>query len=120
MAYKRNPSDLELVQQYAMVGIPQEDIAKVLGITAKTLRKHYREELDVGAIKANAAVGGTLYRMATSGEHPACTIFWGKTKMGLREKEQQIPEDKGDIVLVRGDTRKSQKLQDEERKNGTE
>jgi hypothetical protein len=33
-------------------GVPELAIARVLTIDPKTLRKHYREELDTGQIKA--------------------------------------------------------------------
>ena len=37
-------------------GVPEADVARVLRIDDKTLRKHYRDELDTGAIKATAKV----------------------------------------------------------------
>ena len=37
----------------AAYGIPETDIAIVLDIDPKTLRKHYRHELSKGSIKAN-------------------------------------------------------------------
>ena len=46
----------EKVKMLASVGVRQEEIAKVLDITPKTLRKHFRRELDTGAIEANAEV----------------------------------------------------------------
>ena len=47
-----------LVEQMSSVGIPQESICLVIrdGIDDKTLRKHFRRELDTAAIRANAAV----------------------------------------------------------------
>jgi hypothetical protein len=39
--------------------VSELDIARVVGIDPKTLRKHYREELDTGAIKATAKVAGS-------------------------------------------------------------
>ena len=42
----------------AAYGIPEIDIAMVVGVDAKTLRKHYRDELDMGETKANAQVAG--------------------------------------------------------------
>src|SRR6202040_2044269 len=73
---KLNPSDEDrrLVKSLAAVGTRQEDIARMAHIrSTKTLRKHFREELDRGAIESNANVARTLYQMATSGEHPATT-----------------------------------------------
>ena len=45
-------------------GVPETDIARVLGIDPKTLRRHYREELDTGHVLANAKVAESLFRKA--------------------------------------------------------
>lgn len=75
------------VEGMAAVGIPQDDIARIVGISAPTLRKHYRDELDLGATKANARVGQNLWRQATKDDFRATTaaIFWAKTRMGWKE-----------------------------------
>jgi hypothetical protein len=79
------------VKSFAAFGIPHEDIAKVIGIKSpKTLRKHFRQELDLGAIEANARVAQALIKMATSGKCPAATIFFLKSR--ARWTEQPAPE----------------------------
>jgi hypothetical protein len=63
------------------------EIAKELKISPKTLRKHYREELDTGATKANVKVAESLYRKAT-GDGPqsvTAAIFWLKTRAGWKQ-----------------------------------
>jgi hypothetical protein len=42
------------VEAMAAYGIPADDISRVVGVDPKTLRKYYREELDLGETKANA------------------------------------------------------------------
>jgi hypothetical protein len=71
-------------------GVPEADIAGVIGIDPKTLRKHYRAELDHGHTKANARVAESLYRKATSDGPQSVTaaIFWLKTRAGWRETPQ--------------------------------
>ena len=66
---------------------PETDIARVLGIDPKTLRKYYREELDTGHVKANAKVAESLFRKATSDHRQSVTaaIFWLKTRAGWKE-----------------------------------
>lgn len=66
-------------------GVPQDDIACMLDIAPKTLREHFRRELDVGIAKANARIGQTLFQQATGG-NTAAAIFWAKARMGWREK----------------------------------
>jgi len=72
----------------ASYGIPQPDIARVIGCDPKTLRKHYRDELDTGETKANAMVAQNLFRKATGDGRESVTaaIFWLKTRARWSEK----------------------------------
>ena len=67
----------------------------MIGIDAKTLRKHYRHELDFGHTKANAKVAENLYRKATGEGREAVTaaIFWLKAR--ARWKEVSVNEHSG-------------------------
>ena len=44
----------EKVRHLAGLGVPQDDIAKIVGCAPKTLRKRFRDELDRGVAEANA------------------------------------------------------------------
>jgi hypothetical protein len=68
----------------AAYGIPEPDIARVVGIDPKTLRKYYRDELDLGSTKANAQVAGFLFNSARNGNVTA-QIFWLKTRARWKE-----------------------------------
>jgi len=74
----------QLVRALAAVGIRFEDIATKLDISADTLTRKYRRELDLGRIDANAAIGNTLYQQAKNGNTTAA-IFWLKTRANWRE-----------------------------------
>lgn len=89
----------DTVSMHAMVGTPQEDIARVLGIDAKTLRKYYRDELDLSTAKANATIGGALFNKAKAGDTSAM-MFWLKTKAGFREKSDQETTHSGKIEII--------------------
>jgi len=88
------------VQAMAGYGIPEADIACVLEIDPKTLRKHYRGELKTGHIKANARVAENLFRKATGEGREAvvAAIFWLKTRAGW--KETQVHETTGEVTKV--------------------
>lgn len=73
-----------LVEHHAAIGTPHEQIAKLLQVSLNTLKKHYREELELGLARANAVVGGTLFNEAKKGNITAA-IFWMKTRGGWRE-----------------------------------
>jgi hypothetical protein len=82
-------------------GVPEADIARVIGIDAKTLRRHYREELDTGHIKAGARVAENLYRKATGEGREAVTaaIFWLKTRCGWKETSvSEVRHDGSDSI----------------------
>ena len=75
-----------MVKVMSGFGIPQPDVASQIGIDAKTLRKHFREELDRGMTEANMRVAQSLFTMATTGSNVAAAIFWMKARAGWREK----------------------------------
>ena len=83
--HEPTPASRQLVQLHATIGTTQETIASILGIDPKTLRLHYREELDHASAQANATIGGALFNKAKSGDTTAM-IFWMKTRAGWREK----------------------------------
>ncbi len=71
----------------AAYGIPQDEIARVVGITKPTLEKHYRTELDRAEMETNAKVAESLFRKATGDGAQAVTaaIFWLKTRARWKE-----------------------------------
>ncbi len=97
------PNDQVRKTVAAMAGYGQKqiDIAAVVGIDPKTLRKHYREELDLSAIKTNSQVAqshflkctgrpaefdddGNMIREEIKPEITAI-IWWEKARMGWKE-----------------------------------
>lgn len=87
MSHEPTKPTRDTVMMHAMVGTPQSDIARVIGIDPKTLRLHYRDELDLATAKANATIGGALFNKAKSGDTTAM-IFWMKTRAGWKEKQE--------------------------------
>jgi hypothetical protein len=115
MADRRHqPTDVTRakVEALAAYGIPEEDIAREIGASPKTLRKYYRTEIDTAATRANARVGEFLFSMASGRNGPiardkdgtvvrdangnpireidfrSCTtaaIFWSKARMRWRQ-----------------------------------
>jgi predicted ArsR family transcriptional regulator len=93
------------VRVMAGFGIPQPDIATLLDIDPKTLRLHFRRELDRGSVEATVKVAQTLFQMATSGQNTAASIFWMKARAGWREKHEVVlsakaPEQMSDEELL--------------------
>lgn len=75
------------VESMASYGIPELDIARVIGISHPTLRKWYLTELQTGHTKANSMIAQSLYKKAIGngqGAVAAC-IFWLKCRAGWSE-----------------------------------
>ena len=87
LEYRPLPAHRTQVEAMAGFGVPEADIAMVIGVTPETLRIHYGSELDQGHIKANTRVAENLYRKATGEGREAVTaaIFWLKTRAGWKE-----------------------------------
>ena len=88
-AHKPDAAHRRQVEAMAAYGIPADDISRVVGIDPKTLRKHYRDELDLGETKANAQVAGFLFNSARNGNVTA-QIFWLKTRARWRETPVEL------------------------------
>ena len=59
------------VMELAAVGKPPSHIARVLGLSEPTLRKHFAEELEIGAEKIEAELVTALMAKARTGNTPA-------------------------------------------------
>jgi hypothetical protein len=68
-AFVVNDALREKVRHLAGLGTPQDDLARIVGCAPKTLRKHFRDELDRGAAEANATVAGSLFLAAKGGQY---------------------------------------------------
>jgi hypothetical protein len=99
-SHKPDPTSRRQVEAMAGYGVPEADIATVLDLDPKTLRKHYRSELDKGHIKATTKVAENLYRKATGEGREAviAAIFWLKTRAGW--KETVVQETKAEVKYV--------------------
>lgn len=68
-------------------GVPQDDIARLIGCSAPTLRKHFADELALGSAKATAKIAQTLFAKAAAGD-TVSMLFWMKCRAGWREVQQ--------------------------------
>lgn len=86
-AHTPDPVLRRQVEALAGYGVPEAEIAAMMEIDPKTLRKHYRHELDHGHAKANAKVAENLYRKALGDGREAVTaaIFWLKVRANWKE-----------------------------------
>lgn len=74
-----------IVAALKAAGGSHEGIARSININRSTLEKYYQKELTNSGEVANLRVAGTAYRLAVSGDCPAATFFWLKTRAKWRE-----------------------------------
>ena len=81
-SYEPTDKEKNQVRLMAAMGIPQKNIAKIIGLSDESLRKHFRDDLDTGMDRANLAVGSNLFNIATSSKagNVSAAIFWLKTR----------------------------------------
>ena len=74
------------IEMLSGIGVPLDQIGRVVGIDKKTLIKHYREALDVGQAKATSKIAKRLFDIATGESKEALTacIFWLKCRGGWK------------------------------------
>ncbi len=71
------------------LGLQQNNVARLLGISPKTLRRHYRHEIDTGIDQVNLDVARALYTRASSGKDTIASIFMLKARAGWKEASSQ-------------------------------
>lgn len=71
------PTDQQRRQVKALIayGLTKGQIAEIIGITEKTLRKHYAHELRIGAAEAEAAMSNVIYQAGRNGSWKAALEF---------------------------------------------
>jgi hypothetical protein len=115
-AFVVNDAMREKVRYLAGVGVPQDDIAKIVGCAPKTLRKRLSNELNLGVAEANATISGYLFAAAKAG-NIAAIIFWLKARANWRERiapnepiSETDAEPKSQVVLVLPDNGRDPEL----------
>lgn len=88
--HKPDDKSRRVVIEAVGLGMQQKNVARMLGICVRTLRKHYREELDIAVDSINFDVARALYQRASSGKDTIASIFMLKSRAGW--KDTQAPD----------------------------
>jgi hypothetical protein len=78
-------TDRDTVAVMVAGGISQADIARARGISERTLRNHYKDEIEAGATKLNTVVMIEWIKRIKAGEFAAIK-WWTQSRMGMNEK----------------------------------
>lgn len=83
---KWNQEFADKVEHLAALGMTQEDVGKILGVSLDTIYKHYNDSFGKGKAVARAKVANKLFEKAMSGDS-ASIFFYLKTQAGWRETQ---------------------------------
>ena len=99
-AHEPSTEKRTLARTLSAVGVTHEDIASKLQISADTLTKYYKAELDEGRIDANAQIAKSLFEQAKNGNTSA-QMFWLKTRAGWKERQvNELVGADGDPIAI--------------------
>lgn len=87
--YRPTPADRDTVKAMAAAGIHQSQIAKCIGeygVAEKTLRLHFRKELDLSKDQVTAVAMSKMVAAMNAGEAWAI-CFWMKCRAGWQERQ---------------------------------
>ena len=89
------------VEEASGLGLPQDQICALVGISDVTLRKHYESELGLGKARASAQIAKSLFNKAIQGGDTTAMIWWTKAQMKWSEtmRQEVTGRDGGGIVI---------------------
>ena len=91
-AHKPTDESRAFVERMIANGMTRAVIARVVGVTDKTLEKQYHHEFSTGAEVANEKVAASLYAKAIDPKGgmsgTVAAIFWAKTRMRWVETQR--------------------------------
>lgn len=100
--FEPSERDRRVVEELAALGYAREQICLFVlnpgtgkPIDPATLAKHFETELEIGLLKANAIIGGVLFRKAAKGDNWAMG-FWLSRRGGPAWKEVKAEAPKAD------------------------
>src|SRR5215469_4481738 len=102
--YRPTDQDRFMVERAVGLGITQERIAGLLGISKVTLEKHFREELERGMVSVEYKVGNSLVDQALKGNVNACALYlshragWKETKV-IENKDSRLESMSDDEII---------------------
>lgn len=95
-AHKPDEKTRKQVTMMTGIGLKQEDVARIMGVSIDVLRRYYQTEMENAQPVLNAQVANNLFRIATSPEHKqavTAAIFWLKTRAKWKETLDLSNED---------------------------
>lgn len=101
--HKPTAEQRKQVETMSGLGLPHEQIASLIGLLDdKTLRLHYRKELDEGKGKANGSIAKRLFQKAAIEGDTTALIWWTKTQMRWSDNQNITLQNPDGTALFKG------------------
>ena len=80
--------DLEILKNLASIGCPDYEIASVLNISARTLKRNYAEIVDQYREKGKASLRKKMWDKAIKKDNTNMQIWLSKNYLGMKDRTQ--------------------------------
>ena len=80
--------DLEILKNLASIGCPDYEIASVLNISARTLKRNYAEIIDQYKEKGKASLRKKMWDKAVKKDNTNMQIWLSKNYLGFKDRTQ--------------------------------
>jgi hypothetical protein len=78
--------DLEILKNLASIGCPDYEIASVLNISARTLKRNYAEIVDQYREKGKASLRKKMFDKAMKKDNTSMQIWLSKNYLGMKDR----------------------------------
>ena len=80
--------DIEILKNLASIGCPDYEIASVLNVSAKTLRRNYADIIDQSKEKGKASLRKKMFDKAIKKDNTHMQIWLSKNYLGMKDRTQ--------------------------------
>ena len=81
--------DVEILKKLASIGCPTYEIASVMNVSARTLKRNFAEIIDQYREQGKASLRKKMYDKAVKKDNTMMQIFLSKNMLGMSDKVQQ-------------------------------
>ena len=80
--------DIEILKNLASIGCPDYEIASVLNVSARTLKRNYAEIIDQYKEKGKASLRKKMWDKAVKKDNTNMQIWLSKNYLGMKDRTQ--------------------------------
>ena len=81
--------DVEILKNLASIGCPTYEIASVMNVSARTLKRNFAEIIEQYKQKGKSSLRKKMYDKAVKKDNTMMQIFLSKNMLGMSDKVQQ-------------------------------